>query len=370
MNNSLGRIFALVLALVAVAVGGFFAGRYETASRWRAERELNIRLNRSELEGLGEIDGPICVTGHKRPDSDTVGSAIGYAALLRQLGYDARAVVLGDINTETKYILDAAGLETPALLEDASGRNMILVDHSEYTQSAEGLEDARIISIIDHHGDGSVTTGNQLVYDARPLGSTATIIWIRYRNYGLEPDRQTALVMLGSVLSDTVNFQSNTTTTADREAVAALGKLAGISDIDAFYQDMYKASLSYGDMTDEQIFLSDYKEYEGGGTKYGIGVISVYDEADARALAERMRKVMTEATPEVDMVFVQISALHDDVSFVYLVPSGDAASEVIETAFGDRAVFDGTSYVMKPGFSRRNVLVPAITAVLEAHPKE
>lgn len=64
---------------------------------------------------------------------------------------------------------------------------MILVDHSDYSQSAEGLNEANVISIIDHHGDGSVTTGNQLIYDARPLGSTATIIWIRYRNYGIEP---------------------------------------------------------------------------------------------------------------------------------------------------------------------------------------
>lgn len=360
----------LLLALAVAVAGGFLAGQHESASRIQAERDLNILLNRSELEGLGEIDGPIYVTGHKSPDPDTVGSAIACAALLRQLGYDARPVVLGELNNETKFILESAGLEAPERLEDASGCNMILVDHSEYTQSAEGLKDARIIAIVDHHGDGAVTTGNQIIYDARPLGATATIMWIRYRNYGLEPDRQSALVMMGAILSDTNNLQSNTTTSADREAIKALARLAGISDVDAFYQNMFRASLSYEGMTDEQVFLSNYKEYESGGTKYAIGCVNAYDEADAKDLAERMRRVIPSAAPEMDMAFAQISAFHDDVDFSYIVPSGDAAAEVLEAAFGDRAVFDGTSYVFKPGISRKQVLVPAITEVLEAHPTE
>ena len=81
-------------------------------------------------------------------------------------------------------MLKTGGIDIPQLLEDASGCNMVLVAHSEYAQSVKGLKDANVITIIDHHGDGSVTTGNQLIYDARPLGSTATIIWLRYRNYG------------------------------------------------------------------------------------------------------------------------------------------------------------------------------------------
>ena len=141
------KTFLLLLALAVAVSGGFLAGQCESASRTQAERDLNILLNRSDLEGLGEIDGPIYVTGHKSPDPDTVGSAIACAALLRQLGYDARPVVLGELNNETKFILESAGMEAPERLEDASGCNMILVDHSEYTQSAEGLRDARIIAI-------------------------------------------------------------------------------------------------------------------------------------------------------------------------------------------------------------------------------
>jgi Inorganic pyrophosphatase/exopolyphosphatase len=209
------------------------------------------------------------VTGHKSPDSDTVGSSIAYAALLQALGYDSQPVVLGDINNETKYILETGGLEAPMLLEDASGCNMVLVDHSEYTQSAEGLQDANVITIIDHHGDGSVTTGNQLIYDARPLGSTATIIWIRYRNYGIEVDQKTAYAMVGSILSDTKNLQSATTTYADREALKELSLRAEINDTDAMYQEMFLASISYDGMTDEEIFSMTIKSMKATANSLG-----------------------------------------------------------------------------------------------------
>ena len=366
------RIAGAAAILIAAGLAGFFTGQSLKNAEYKKEQELNIQLNRSELEGLGEISGTIYVTGHKSPDSDTVGSSIGYAYLLRELGYDAVPVVLGKINNETEYILRTAGLETPELLVDASGKNMILVDHSEYTHSADGLEDSHIISIIDHHGDGEVTTGHQLIYDARPLGATATIVWIRYRNYGLEPDKKTAAAMMGAILSDTSNLKAAATTFADRKAVEDLGRLAGISDIDAFYQEMYEASLSYEGMTDGEILHSDYKEYVCGGTKYAIGIVKMYDEDGVREMAERMKNIMPSelVSTGMDMIFVEIVIFRDDLSVCYLVPSDEAAAEVIETAFGDAVVFDGMSYRMEPSVSRKKVLVPAFTDVLEAHPKE
>jgi len=364
-------VCCIILLLAAVGFGGFFIGRSMEAGRYQKEKELEIQLNRSELEGLGEIEGKIYVTGHKSPDSDTVGSSIAYAALLQKLGYDAVPVVLGPVNHETAYILEAAGVETPELLEDAAGLNMVLVDHSEYTQSADGLQDAHIISIIDHHGDGTVTTGNQLIYDARPLGSTATIVWLRYRYYGIELDKKTAYVMLGSILSDTKNLQANTTT-ADREALKELCGIAGVSDTDSFYQEMFKASLSYEGMSDEEIFFSDYKEYESGGKKYSIGCVNAYDEKDAEDLCGRMKAVMpsTLSPTGMDMAFAQVSIFHDDISVSYLVPCNEAAEEVLEAAFGDQAAFSGTYYRLEPSISRKKVLVPAITDILESYPKE
>ena len=306
------------------------------------------------------------MTGHKNPDADTVGSSIGYAALLRALGYDAVPVVLGDINKETECILKEGGIQAPQLLEDAAGRNIVLVDHSDYQQSAEGLKDANVIAVIDHHGVGSVTTGNRLIYDARPLGSTASIVWMRCRDYGVGIDRETAYAMTGSVLSDTINLASNATTFADREALKELSLLAGISDTDALYQKMYKALISYEGMTDEEIFLSDYKEYELSGVKAGIGCINVYDEDGSKDMAERMRRVFASPglSSGMDLYIAEITIFHDGISVTRLVPSNEVADGVLRAAFGDEAAYDGVSYRLEPGVSRKQVLVPAITEVL------
>lgn len=364
-------ITAIIAAIVVSAGAGYCIGRQQGYLIDKSEDELNVRLNLSDLEGLGEIEGPIYVTGHKSPDTDTVGSSIGYAALLQKLGYDAHAVVLGDINKETRLVLEKAGVEIPPLLEDASGCNMVLMDHSEYSQSADGLQDANIISIIDHHGDGSVFTANQIIYDARPLGSTATIVWLRYRNYGQKPDKDVAYAMLGSILSDTRNFQGNVTE-ADREAAKELSSIAGITDFDSLYTEMYKALISHEGMTDEEIFFSDYKEYTAGGFNYSIGCVNVYDEEEAKELAGRMKTFMpsTKASTGMDMTFTQIGILHDDVSVSYLVPADDIADDVLKQAYGDTAEYDGTSYILRPGISRKKHLVPAITDILESYPKE
>ena len=381
MENPRSRRYVLALigaaaACVILAVAGFLAGRKigseEASAAYQAEREKQVLWNRSELEFLDGADGTIYVTGHRSPDTDTVCSAILYARLLRELGYDAQAAVLGPISSETKFVLTAAGAEEPPLLEDASGKTVVLVDHSDYLHSADGLQDANVITIIDHHGTGTVTTGNQLIYDARPLGSTATIIGIRYGNYGVEIDSQTAALIVGAVLSDTSGLKSANTTPADLGVVEDLCSLAGIQDPAAFYQEMFRARISYEGKTDEEIFFSDYKEYRGGGKTFGIGCVDAYDEADAREMAERMKKVFPSILPsaEADYLIAQISVFHDDLSMNYFVAADPASAELMEAALDGKAVFDGTSFVLKPGVSRRQVVVPAITAVLEEHPAE
>lgn len=205
-TSSAWKIAVAVLAVIAAAFTAYNVGWSNAQAEYEAMADLNVLLNRSDMETIELIDGPVYVFGHQSPDADTVCSAIAYAELLRDLGYDAQPAVLGPVKNETKYILEQAEVEEPQVLEDASGLNVVLVDHDEYAQSAEGLKDAHIVSIIDHHGEGNIATSNQLVYDARPLGSTATIILIRYYNYGFEPTPQTAKLMLGALLSDTSNL--------------------------------------------------------------------------------------------------------------------------------------------------------------------
>ena len=364
-------IFVLLAVCAGIGLGFYDLGKHNAEQKILAEKEFSVMINRAELETLQLVDGPIYVFGHKSPDSDTVCTSIVYAELLKQLGYDAKAAVLGKINNETAYILKTAGVAEPEILDDAAGKNVVLIDHSEYIQSADGLNDANIISIIDHHGDGSVVTGNQLIYDARPIGATAAIVWIRARNYGLDLNKSMATLLLGALMSDTSNLKS--ATSADRAAFDELQKIAGVSDTEAFYQEMFKASISYAGMTDMEILESDIKNYEGGGRMYTIGCISAYDEAAAKDLAERMKVLMPDLVTArgVELGYAQISIYHDDISLNFIVPSDETAAEVLKAAFPDNEPeFDGTSYIFNPGMSRRKTLVPALTDVLAAHPGE
>jgi manganese-dependent inorganic pyrophosphatase len=171
--------------------------------------------------------------------------------------------------------------------------------------------------------------------------------------------------MMGSILSDTQNLKASATD-ADREALKALSELGGVTDIDSFFKDMYKASISYSGMTDEEIFFSDYKEYETEGVKYCIGTVFAYDEKSAQDLAERLKKLLPGAVKsrKMDVGFANISIFHDDLAVTYLVPADETAAKAVEAAFSDKAGFDGTSYIFRPGVARKKVLVPAFNEVL------
>ena len=332
-------------------------------------KEDIIAINQSELYQIRKIKDEILVTGHKSPDSDTVCSSIVYANLLNQLGVKAKPVVLGKINKESEHILSVAEVETPERLYDATGKYMALVDHSQYIQSSDNLDKATIVSVIDHHGVGSIVTGNQLIYDGRPLGSTSTILWIKYRDYGVKYDSSMATLMLGAIYSDTKCLSSDTTTEADKKIAAILLKESKVKDAKEFYDNMYKGMISHDDMTDEDIYYSDYKEYITRGTKYSVANVSVYDDEEAFEIAHKLKDITKEEVDKkgLDFGFIAISIVHDTESKTYFVGSDEKANEMIEKAFGDEIVKDehGDIYLHDTYASRKKIFVPKIDKILE-----
>lgn len=370
-NSSKGimrRIFPVLLG-ICLAGAGFYAGR----TSLRNEQQALQEYNRSSYEKLNIEEGEtICVIGHRSPDSDTVCSAIAFARFLTMLGYNAEAAVSEPVNRETAYILKAAGVETPEEMIDASGLNIFLVDHSEYGQAAEGMEDAHIAGILDHHGTGTVMTGHQIVYEAKPIGSTATIIWLDYLNAGFSIDSTTAYLLLGAVLSDTDNLTGSTTTETDRAAVKALAELAGITDTDALYRQIHIEKLSYEGMTDEEILFNDYKEYEAGGMTFGIGLIDAIDEETAAQLAQRMKEALPEGfkTRNTDLMYASVSIRENGEKIDYIVPADEESEEIFKAAFRDYDEYNGTAYIFRKGLGRKTKFVPGLTEYLRAHPHE
>ena len=373
----IGRVTAGTAAPGGQDVSGSSTAAANTsgqAAEFGITGEKLCELNRSELQNIAAEDGrPIYVIGHMSPDTDTVSSAIAYAELLQKLGYDAQARITPPVNHETAYILNEAGVEIPPVLEDVSGENIIMVDHSEYAQAAPGMSDANILAIMDHHAVGSVTTGGHVLYNAKPIGSTATVIWLNYLNYGIDIEPKTAYIMLGALLSDTSNLRAGSYTDADTEAASVLAKIAGVEDVDAFYNALHREALSYEGMSDEEILFSDYKKYEAGGRTFGIGIVGALDEDAAKELSERMKTALSAgyASGGADLLYAEISIRENGIKTDYIVPCEGLSQETFEAAFPNYDEFNGTAYIFRNGgLGRKTKFVPGLTDFLNAHPHE
>ncbi len=366
-------VICLLAAACLLAAGGYFIGKDAGEKPLRAAQAQLAALNRASIEKISVEEGPILVIGHRSPDSDTVCSAIAHARLLSLLGYPAEAAITEPVNKETAYILKTAGTDVPPVLEDAAGKSIFLVDHSEYSQAAEGMKNAHIVGVLDHHGIGTVSTGHQVLYEAKPIGAAATIVWLDYLNYGIEIDRETAALLLGAILSDTANLSGSTVTEADRKAAADLAARAEIRDVDAFYLGLHTEALSYDGMSNEEILFSDYKEYETAGVRFGIGMVSVIDEDSARAMAARMREALPEGfgKEQVDLLYAAVGIREGGVKTDYIIPCDEQSRAYFEAAFPNFDEYDGTSYIFRNGgLGRKTKFVPGLTEYLNAHPRE
>ena len=149
------------------------------------------------------------VFGHKNPDTDTITSAIVYAYLKQQLGADVEAVRLGEVNNETQFALEKFGFEAPRLIANVKdeAKKVILVDHNEFQQSAEGIEEVQITEVIDHHRVANFQTADPLYFRAEPVGCTATILNKMFKENNVEIPANIAGLMLSAIVSDTLLFK-------------------------------------------------------------------------------------------------------------------------------------------------------------------
>ena len=314
----------------------------------------------------GRSNHIIYVIGHKSPDSDTVGSAMAYASLLNAMGIPAEGAAAGMVNNETKYALGVFGIDAPSVVYNAKGKRFFLVDHSSFSQAVNGMKEAEITGIIDHHDAGDITEVNVGRSIIERTGATASLVFGCYKEYGADIPRDIARLLVMSILSDTRNMKINVTET-DRTAYDALLKIAEIEDVNALYQGMSEAAASYGDMTDEEIFRSDCKEYEAGGRRFCVASVYAFGEGKVQEMTDRMYRVMADTYDVfgLDLMFAKINnrTENGDENMMYMAAYGDGAETVLENTFNN---FDGHRYfIFRENISRKTAIIPAITAALE-----
>ena len=217
------------------------------------------------------------VFGHKNPDTDTICSAIVYADLKNQLGVEAEAVRLGVVNKETEFVLEAAGIAAPKLIEQAEvGQDVILVDHNEFQQSVDNIADLQIKEVIDHHRVANFETTDPVYFRAEPVGCTATIILKIFKENNVTVSKTNALLMLSAIVSDTLLFKSPTCTEEDVQAAKELGGIAEV-DVDQYGLDMLKAGTNLSDKTIIELLEMDAKEFTMGDSKVEIAQVNAID---------------------------------------------------------------------------------------------
>ncbi len=295
----------------------------------------------------------IYVVGHKVPDSDSVCSAIAVAELERQLGRKCEARVAGEINDESRFILEKFEMDIPDILEGAEGEEIILVDHTDLSQAVDGMSEAKVVGIVDHHKLGDVETSVPVEALIRPLGCCCTVIKGLFDYYKKEISEEIAGLMLCAILSDTVIFKSPTTTEEDRRAVEELALKAGVKDIEALGMEMFKVKSNVDGVLAKDLIGRDYKDFEMGGKMIGVGQLELVDlemlSGREDELLEEMEKLMDDGR---DAVFLMLTDIMKEGSLLLCVSRDAGLREEVFGESGD-GWYDGM-------MSRKKQIVPKL----------
>ena len=188
----------------------------------------------------------------------------------------------------------AVGIVTRSDLAVAPKRKVILVDHNELRQAVDGVEDAEVVEVIDHHRIADVSTANPIKFLNLPVGSTATIVSLEYEREGVEITPAFAEVMLSAILTDTVILKSPTATPIDEAQVKKLSAIAGLDAVE-FGSQLFKCRGGEAEIAIEDFVGADSKEFQVGDATILIAQHETVDlegamerEDEARAYMKRL----------------------------------------------------------------------------------
>ena len=235
----------------------------------------------------------VFIFGHKSPNTDSICASLVSERLDKRNGWNTtEAKRLGKLNKETQYVLNYLNIEEPEMLDKVEeGQQVILVDHNEFNQSVEGIENAKILSVIDHHRIANFETSEPLYYTAKPYGSTCTILFEQYKMQGHEINKEEAILMASAIISDTLLLKSPTTTEYDKKALKELEEIAQI-DINKYGLEMLKAGTDLGDFSAAELVNLDAKNLDKDGQKFVIAQVNTVSIEDVLKRQEELEEAM------------------------------------------------------------------------------
>jgi len=296
----------------------------------------------------------IYVIGHKSPDTDTVIASIAFSYLM---GGEYKPVVSGDINVETKFVLEKFNLFEPEKLTSILEEDkFFLVDHNEKTQRFEGITEENVIGILDHHKiDFCNSCPIEIII--KPYGSSCTIIAEMFFDRKIDLNKNIAGALLSGILSDTVIFKSPTCTKIDIDIANKLANIAGISDINSLGMDLFAKKSEIQNKSDIEIINNDFKDFIIKDKKIGIGQVELADTSLIMSRKEDIVKKQKDIL-EKDNYFAIILMITDIIkegSYLWIV--------------GDNSIFNlfendiESTKFYKGIMSRKKQILPKISTI-------
>lgn len=239
-------------------------------------------------------------------------------------------------------------------------KQVILVDHNERTQSVDGIEDAELLEIIDHHRIADLQTGNPIYFRNEPVGSTSTIVASMFFEHGIKPSKKIAGLLCAAIISDTLLFRSPTTTLVDKMILERLKLIAGI-DADSFSKEMFQAGTSLKGRRPDEIFLQDFKVFTIDHVKIGVSQVSILGFEEFHTFRDEIQVIMNEKVKneKFELLVLMLTDILGTGSEVLL--AGERI-DIIEKAF--RVETKNNSIFLPGVVSRKKQIIPQITSAL------
>lgn len=253
------------------------------------------------------------------------------------------------------------GLFRLADMNDKKPKQVILVDHNEAEQSVDGLEEAEILEIVDHHKIGTIGTSMPINFRNMPVGSSNTIIYLMYRENHIEIPKRIAGLMVSGIISDTLLMKSPTTTELDKKAIEELSKIAEINASDYAYE-MFKAGSSIKGMTEEEILYNDFKNFKIDNAKIGIGQIFTLNIEEIKKNEQKFIDLIERVSAHNDYAVVGlfVTDIMKNGSYVYF---NTKAQEIFKDAFYLNEIKQGE--YLDHIISRKKQIIPNIMRVMD-----
>ncbi|MGN1371908.1 MAG: putative manganese-dependent inorganic diphosphatase [Candidatus Coprovivens sp.] len=244
---------------------------------------------------------------------------------------------------------------------DFERKQVILVDHNQQSQSVDGIEEANILEVIDHHNLGTIGTSMPINFRCMPVGCTCTIIYKLYQEASIKIPKDIAGIMLSAILSDTLLFKSPTTTSLDKEVGEELAKIAGV-DILEYGTKMFKAASSVAGLSVDEIIHNDMKTFKYGDSNMAIGQVVTMDFDE---LLKRKDEIVSELNNMTQFGNFSVSLLFvtDIIKNGSYLFFNDSSENILEEAYGISHAIQGV--YLDGVVSRKKQMLPPLLELEE-----